>query len=88
MTENEAKGCILNDTFLEGSSGVDSHWSCGSGDINWELRAMWKNCLKKKIKSKKQLVALPRQTLGNKGDLVALKHDCSSEQRKIGMLSM
>lgn len=44
--------------------------------------------LKKKIKSKKQLVALPRQTLGNKGDLVALKHDCSSEQRKIGMLSM
>lgn len=45
--------------------------------------------IKKISERKKQLVALPKQTLGNKGDLVALKHDCSSsDQGRIGMLSM
>lgn len=45
--------------------------------------------VKKISKRKKQLVVLREQTSSNKGDLVALRHDSSSsDQRKIGMLSM
>ena len=45
--------------------------------------------VKKISKRKKQFVALPKPVSGNKGDLDALKHDCSpSGQRKIVMLSM
>lgn len=45
--------------------------------------------VKKISKRKKQVVALRKQTSSNKGDLAALRHDSSSsDQRKIGMLSI
>lgn len=43
----------------------------------------------KKISKRKKFVALPKPISANKGDLDALKHDCSpSGHRKIVMLSM
>lgn len=45
--------------------------------------------VKKISKRKKQFVALPKPISANKGDLGALKHDCSpSGQRKTVMLTM
>lgn len=44
--------------------------------------------VKKISKRKNQFVALPKPISANKGDLDALKHDCSSGHSKIVMLSM
>lgn len=69
-------------------SGMANQWSGGSGDINWELRAMWNNGQKNKQK-KETSGGFEKANFSNKGDLAALRHDSfSSDQRKIGKMSI